>query len=181
MLASGGSGMKSGLFFFLVLAGNLLTAPPMEYKSFRHPKGKFSFRYPADWSVIPSASGDGVLVSPPENSGGTNVQIESVTVKKGKKACDYIAEDEAQAEIKKVNLIPEEKRIVAKEGLESLGAKEGCLAAYQVMEGEVEVLQGVGIYSTGKHVWRLLQVLPVSYRETYAAPLSEIAGSFSLK
>jgi len=173
--------MKSGFILFLALAGSIFAAPETEYKSFRHPKGKFAFRYPADWTVIPSASGDGVVVSAPENSGGTNVQIEPVTVQKGKKTCDYIAEAESLGEIKKINLIPEEKRVVAKEGLESLGAKEGCLAAYQVMEGEVEVLQGVGIYSTGKQVWRLLQVLPVSYRETYAAQLSEIAASFTLK
>ncbi|MBN8220528.1 MAG: hypothetical protein J0L53_06365 [Spirochaetes bacterium] len=161
----------------LPLAAMALSAD--EFKSFKHPKPKFSVSYPADWKLSPVKEGMPFMASAPDDT--ANVQVRTDAVRGKTSACEYLAKTEAGAEGGRSNLIPEDKRKVTAAQLQYMGVKEGCLAAYKIMVGKDEVLQGTGVYISGKNVWVVIQTLQTAARERHAKGVSDIAKSFTTK
>lgn len=163
--------------FFLALCVTVLRAD--ERKSFTHPKPKFSLNYPADWKLAPAKDGMPFMVIPPDET--ANVQVMTDSVRGKVSACEYLAKTEAASAGGRVNLIPENKRKPTQAQLEFMGVKDGCLAAYKIMSGSTEILQGTGIYISGRNVWVLIQSLQTASGERHARSVSDIARSFTTK
>src|SRR5262249_50215916 len=92
-------------------------------------------------------------------------------------ACQYLADSEGAGE-KRENLIPEEKRSPKPEQLKHLGVKEACVGVYKSGQGDGQVLQGVGVYISGKNAWILIQNVQRTAFELHSKTLGDIARSF---
>jgi hypothetical protein len=166
-------GAMRNIFTLLLLAGSLLSALPAENKTFRNRKLRIGFEYPADWSVNEDA--DGVKVTSPD--GAASVSVRALATKEKVSACEILRT--RSEEQKLTNLLPDDKRMVTEEQLRYLGVKDGCLGAFQIVEGDAEVLSGVGLYTSGKRLWLLEQRLRIGQHEKYGAQISGIATSFT--
>jgi len=153
--------------------GLLTSAAAAEEKTFKNRKLRISFQYPADWSV--SEDADGVKVISP--AGDASVSVRALATKERIAACEILKK--RSEELKLTNLLPDDKRIVTEEQLRFLGVKDGCLGAFQIVEGDAEVLSGVGLYTSGKRLWLLEQRLKIGQHEKYGPAISAIAASFN--
>jgi uncharacterized protein with FMN-binding domain len=161
------------LVALLLLAGTLASVIAADEKIFRNRKLRITFEYPADWSVAEDA--DGVKVASPD--GAASVSVRALATKERIAACEILKK--RSEELKLTNLLPDDKRIVTEEQLRFLGVKDGCLGAFQIVEGDAEVLSGVGLYTSGKRLWLLEQRLKIGQHEKYGPAISAIAASFN--
>lgn len=145
-------------------------------KTHKHRKAKFSLSYPSDW--IEKADADGIAFGVNAPDGKAGVQIRTETVKGKTTACDLLIQLEGAGADAKKNVIPEDKRKPRAEELSAAGVRDGCIGAYRLMQGETEMLQGVGVYVNGRNAWILLQNLQAAARDTHGKAVSEIAKSF---
>ncbi len=158
----------------ILLHAEEIKAPVL--KTHKHRKAKFSLSYPADWTEKADAEGDALNVAAPD--GKASVQIRIDTVKGKTTACDLLTQLEGAGADAKKNVIPEDKRKPRAEELAAAGVRDGCIGAYRMMQGETEMLQGVGVYVNGRNAWILLQNLTVAARDAHGKSVSEIAKSF---
>ena len=161
------------LVALLLLAGTLVPVIAADEKIFRNRKLRITFEYPADWSVAEDA--DGVKVTSPD--GAASVSVRALATKERVSACEILKN--RSEELKLTNLLPDDKRVVTEEQLRFLGVKDGCLGAFQVFDGDTEVLSGVGLYTSGKKLWLLEQRIRVGQHEKYGAAISAAAASFT--
>ncbi len=157
----------------MLLAAALPSVAAAGEKVFKNRKLRIAFEYPADWSVTEDA--DGVKVTSPD--GAASVSIRALATKEKVSACEILKN--RSEELKLINLLPEEKRVVTEEQLRYLGVKDGCLGAFQIVEGDTEVLSGVGLYTSGKRLWLLEQRLTIGQHEKHSAAISAVAASFT--
>lgn len=148
-------------------------------KTHKDKKGKFTVKYPAEWTLATDQNGVPFMVSAPDST--ANVQIMTDSLKGKMTACEYLSQVEASVEGGRTNLIPDNQRKTTAAQMRFMGVKDGCIGAYKVMQGEVEVLQGMGIYVAGKSVWILIQTLQSAARQTHGKAIGEIAKSFTTK
>lgn len=148
-------------------------------KTHKHRKAKFSLSYPGDWLEKTDEAGVALSVAAPD--GKANVQIRTETVKGKTTACDLLTQLEGAGADAKKNVIPEDKRRPRAEELAAAGVAEGCIGAYRMMQGEIEVLQGIGVYVKGRNAWILLQNLQAAARDAHGKAVSEIAKSFAAR
>ena len=148
-------------------------------KTHKDKKGKFTVKYPADWTLATNQNGVPFMVNAPDST--ANVQIMTDSLAGQMTACDYLAQVEASVEGGRTNLIPENQRKATAAQTKFMGVKDGCIGAYKVMQGEVEVMQGMGIYVAGKNVWILIQTLQSAARQTHGKAIGDIAKSFTTK
>lgn len=160
------------LFLFAGIFSSVIAA---DEKIFRNRKLRITFEYPADWSVAEDA--DGVKVASPD--GAASVSVRALATQERISACEILKN--RSDELKLNNLLPDDKRVVTKEQLRFLGVKDGCLGAFQVVDGDTEVLSGVGLYTSGKKLWLLEQRIRVGQHEKYGAAISGVAASFTAK
>ncbi|MFZ5631108.1 MAG: hypothetical protein ACOY5B_18385 [Spirochaetota bacterium] len=160
-------------FTLLLLGGFLVSALAAEEKIFKNRTLRITFEYPADWSV--SEDADGVKVASPD--GAASVSIRALATKEKVSACEILRT--RSEEQKLTNLLPDDKRVVTEEQLRYLGVKDGCLGAFQIVEGDTEVLSGVGLYTSGKRLWLLEQRLRIGQHEKHGAAVSAVAASFT--
>ncbi|GAB4442845.1 MAG: hypothetical protein OHK0011_25230 [Turneriella sp.] len=161
------------LFTALILGGLLVSALAAEEKTFKNRKLRITFDYPATWSI--SEDAEGVKVVSPD--GAASVSVRALATKEKVSACEILRT--RSEEQKLTNLLPDDKRIVTQEQLRFLGVKDGCLGAYQIVDGDAEVLSGVGLYTSGKRLWLLEQRLRIGLHEKHGAAISGIAASFT--
>lgn len=157
----------------LLLAGFLVSAVGAGEKIFKNRKLRITFEYPAEWSVNEDA--DGVKVASPD--GAASVSIRALATKEKVSACEILKT--RSEELKLTNLMPDDKRVVTEDQLRFLGVKDGCLGAFQIVEGDTEVLSGVGLYTSGKRLWLLEQRLRIGQHEKHSAAISAVAASFT--
>lgn len=151
----------------------------LELKTHKHRKAKFSLSYPSDWTEKVDADGVALNVSAPD--GKASVQIRTDGVKGKTTACDLLTQLEGAGAEAKKNVIPEDKRKPRSEELAAAGVRDGCIGAYRFMQGETEILQGVGVYINGRNAWILLQNLQAAARDIHGKTVSEIAKSFTAR
>lgn len=152
---------------------------PIAEKTHKHRKAKFSLRYPGDWAEKVDSGDVALSVASPD--GRASVQIRTETVRGKTTACDLLTQLEGAGQDAKKNVIPEDKRKPRSEELAAAGVGDGCIGAYRLMQGEIEVLQGVGVYVKGRNAWILTQNLQAAARELHAKSISEIARSFAAR
>ncbi len=154
-------------------------AAGVDMKTFVHPKPKFKVQYPGDWTLILTKTGIPFMATAPD--GTANVQIMTDTIKGKVTACEYLAKTEAAAEGGRTNLIPENKRNPTPTQLKFMDVKDGCIGAYKIVVEKTEVLQGTGVYISGRNVWVLIQTLQTEARDRHSWSVGEIAKSFTTK
>jgi hypothetical protein len=164
---------------FLVFSFLICPLAADELLTFKDAKAKFTVRYPTDWKLAPQKAGSAFMSVAPD--GTANVQIMTDVVKGRTTACEYLAKTEAAAEGGRTNLIPENKRSVLPTQLKFMGVKDGCMGAYKIVLDKTEVLQGTGVYTSGKNVWILIQTLHTAAADRHAKGVGEIAKSFTVK
>lgn len=156
-----------------LLLGSLVAADAAGQKIFKNRKLRITFAYPADWAVNEDA--DGVKVSSPD--GAASVSVRALATREKASACEIL--QKRSQEQKLTNLLPDDKRVVTEEQLRYMGVKDGCLGAFQIVEGDTEVLSGVGLYTSGIRLWLLEQRLRIGQHEKYGAAISAVAASFT--
>lgn len=142
-------------------------------------KGRFSVKYPATWMLTVDQKEVAFMASSPDST--ANVQVKTESLKGRPTACEYLTQMEATAAGGRTNLIPEDKRRVTASQIKFMGVKDGCIGAYKVMQGEIEAMQGIGVYVNGKNVWILIQTLQSAAREVHGKDIGEIAKSFTTR
>lgn len=163
-----------GLAFVLTVA---IAADAM--KTHKDKKGKFTVKYPADWTLSTDQNGVPFMVNAPDSTANVQIMTDALTGKMT--ACEYLSQVEASVEGGRTNLIPENQRKATPAQTKFMGVKDGCIGAYKVMQGEVEVLQGMGIYVAEKSVWILIQTLQSAARQTHGKAVGDIAKSFTTR
>lgn len=163
----------------LICVASVLTAGILadEMKTHKDKKAKFSVKYPSDWILSPDQTP--FMVSAPDKT--ANVQIMTDSLGGKISACEYLSQVEASVEGGRTNLIPENQRKATPAQVKFMGVKDGCIGAYKVMQGDVEVMQGMGVYVSGKSVWILIQTLQSAARATHGKAIGDIAKSFTTK
>lgn len=144
--------------------------------SFKSAKSRFSFSYPADWSLQELDGGKFVTVTSADSAASFSVTV--AEIKRGRDACEYLAERAAASEAKPTNLLPEDKRAITAAERKFMAVDDGCLAAYQLEAGGKEVIQGVGVYVKRGQVFIVEQKLLLADHAKFGATLSDLARSF---
>lgn len=157
----------------LLCACCLGAAGQAQEQGFRNRKLRITLQYPADWVV--TEDNDGVKVT--STDGAASVSVRALVTQEKVSACEILRK--RSEELKLTNLLPDEKRLVTEDQLRFLGVRDGCLGAFQIVDGDTEVLSGVGLYTSGKRLWLLEQRLRVGQHEKYGAAISAVAASFS--
>lgn len=164
--------VMSALAGFALFAAETVAKP----LSFKSAKSRFSFSYPADWNLQELDGGKTVTVSSADGSASFSVTV--TDVKRGRDACEYLAERAAASDAKPVNLLPEDKRNISAAERKFMGVDDGCLATYQLEEAGKEVIQGVGLYTKRGQAYIIEQKLLLGDHAKYGTALSDLASSF---
>jgi hypothetical protein len=167
----------ASVFFLITAIAPQLFAEAV--KTFKHTKAKFSVQYPAAWTLAPEKEGAPFMATAPD--GAANVQVMTDVLKGNMTACEYLTKTEAAAEGGRTNLIPESKRRATPVQLKFMGVKDGCVGAYKITAANAEVLQGTGVYTSGKKVWVLIQTLQTAAKDRHGKSIGDIAKSFTTK
>lgn len=162
----------------VLLFGLAITAAeaPKKPLSFKSAKARFSFSYPGDWNLQELEGGKFVTVSSADSTATFSVTV--AEIRRGRDACDYLAERASASETKPANLLPEDKRAITAAERKFMAVDDGCLAAYQLETGGKEVIQGVGVYVKRGQVFVVEQKLFLADHAKYGATLSDLARSF---
>lgn len=163
---------------FLLVAGLVFGAADMVAKPliFKSAKKRFSFSYPADWNLQELDGGQIVVVASGDAAASFTVTV--AEIKRGVKACEYLAERADRSETKPANLLPDDKRPISAAERRFMGVDDGCLAAYQLEVAGKEAIQGVGVYVRKGQAFIVEQKLMLADHAKFGALLSDIARSF---
>lgn len=146
-----------------------------EDKVYRNKKLRITFTHPADWSITENE--ETIVVESPDKAASFTVRVETTTGRTP--ACEELKL--RSEEWQRQNLLPDDKRVVSEDQLRFMGVKDGCLGAYQLTEGNTEILSGVGLYINGKRLWLVEQRLLAARHRDHAAAISAVAMSFTTK
>lgn len=168
--------MQRILTFLIVTTAIVAADPSTNVRDFKNKKARYSLVYPADWNTQELEGGNVVIFAAPEGSAAFTVTF--AEIKRGRPACDFLAERGAASEPKAVNLLPEDKRPITSGEKKYMAVDDGCLATYQSEVEGKEVIRGVGVYTKRNQVWIVEQKLNLGEHAKFGTALSAIARSF---
>ncbi len=167
---------KICLLLLLTMTSVFAAEPSPATRDFKNKKARYSVAYPSDWNIQELEGGNVVIIASPDGKASFTVTVGEI--RRGRPACEFLAERDAAFEPKRVNLLPEDKRPITAAEKKFMAVDDGCLATYQSEVDAKEIIQGVGVYAKRGQVWIVEQKLPLAEHARFGNALSGIARSF---